>query len=197
LTQVSLFGSIPSDLNVFSFILNVAPNLCRLDLPFNCLWKLLEDQQTHHLFGQRITSLNIYKNATETSLITVNEEHIPIIASVFSRVRDLYVDATHLASSTTMISNENVLKDSVVETLPVESFEKKHEIVSPLSSESMLLCLLTQFRQHRLTGLCIDGHFLEEIKINTEQWLRDNTVLYEQQFRAVFSSEWNRVLIWM
>ncbi|CAF4193650.1 unnamed protein product, partial [Rotaria sordida] len=48
----------------------------------------VEDQQTQNLLGQCITSLNIYKNTTERSLITVNEEHLPIIASVFPRVRD-------------------------------------------------------------------------------------------------------------
>jgi len=183
--------------HLISIFFNAAPNLFRLDLSFNCLWKLLEDEQTHHLLGQRITSLNIYKNETETSEITVNEEHIPIIASVFSRVRDLYLDVTHLAGSTTMVSNGNPLKDAVLENLPIESCHQKHELVSPLSSESMLLCLLTQFKQHRLVALYIDGQFLEEIKINTEQWLRDNTVLCEQQFKAVFSSDWNRILIWM
>ncbi|CAF3382617.1 unnamed protein product [Rotaria sp. Silwood2] len=197
LVQIFLYQSIPSDLHLFSFILNAAPNLFRLDLPFDCLWKLLEDQQTHNLFGQRITSLNIYKNATETSMTTVNEEHIPIIASVFPRVRDFYVDVTHLASSTTMNSNENTLEHTAVENSSVESIQQKHEVVSTLSSESMLLFLFKQFKQHKLTGLYIDGHFLEEIKTNTEQWLRNNSVLCEQQFKAVYSSEWSRILIWM
>lgn len=168
-----------------------------MDLPFDYLLKLIEDQQTCHLLGQRITSLSICENETRPSLVTLNEEHIPIIASVFFRIRDLYVNLTHLPRSTTIVSNENIPEDSMVQNLSVQTNQQKYEVVSPLSSESMLLCLLTKFKKHRLIGLCIDGQFLEEIKTNTEQWLRDNTILREQQFEAVFIIELNRILIYM
>jgi len=156
-----------------------------LDLPFDYLLKLLEDQQICHLLGQRITSLSIKKNDTKPSLITLKKGHIPIIASVFCGVRDLFVDLEHLSRDATIVSKENILEDPLI------------GFVAPFSSESVLLCLLEQFRKHKLIGLIIDGQFLEEIKTNTEQWLRDNTMLCQQKFKAVFSSEWNRLLIWM
>jgi len=156
-----------------------------LDLPFDYLLKLLEDQQICHFLGQRITSLSIKKNDTKPSLITLKKGHIPIIASVFCGVRDLFVDLEHLSHDATIVSKENILQDPVVGVVP------------PFSSESVLLCLLEQFRKHKLIGLSIDGQFLEEIKTNTEKWLRDNTMLCQQKFKAVFSSEWNRLLIWM
>ena len=159
-----------------------------MDLPFDYLLKLIEDQQTCHLLGLRITSLNINKNETSSSLGTVNEEHIPIIAFVFPRIGDLYVDLTHLLCSRTIISNENILKDPMA---------GNYGVISPSSSESMLLCLLTQFKEHRLISLCVDGQFLEELKTDTEQWLRDNTILHDQQFKAVPNNEMNRLLIWM
>jgi hypothetical protein len=168
-----------------SFILNAAPNLFRLDLPFDYLLKLFEDQQICHLLGQRITSLSIKKNDTKPSLITLKKGHIPIIASVFCGVRDLFVDLEHLSRDATIVSKENIVEDPVV------------GVVAPFSSESVLLCLLEQFRKHKLIGLSIDGQFFEEIKTNTEQWLRDNTMLCQQKFKAVFSSEWNRLLIWL
>jgi hypothetical protein len=146
----------------------------------------MEDQQICQILGQRITSLCIFANEANSALITINEEHVPIIASIFPRVRDLYVNITHLSSSTTKISNEDISEGS-----------QKDEVISPLSSESMLLCLLTNFKAHQFIGLCIDGHFLEQLKTDTEQWLRDKTILCEQKFQAAFNSELKRLLIWM
>ncbi|CAF4460758.1 unnamed protein product, partial [Rotaria sp. Silwood2] len=88
LIQISFHGSISSDLNHFSFLLNVAPNIFRLDLPFDYLWQFIENQQIRHLLGQRITSLSILENVTKPSLVTLNEEHISIIASTFFRLCD-------------------------------------------------------------------------------------------------------------
>jgi hypothetical protein len=61
----------------------------------------------------------------------------------------------------------------------------------------MLLCILTTFNEHKLTGLCIDGHFIDAIETDTEQWLRANTNLGKQSFQAAYRKELNRLLIWM
>ncbi|CAF2926587.1 unnamed protein product [Rotaria sp. Silwood2] len=197
LIQVNFFGSIPSDLNHFSFILNAAPNLFRLDLPFDYLWLFMENQQIRYLLGQRITSLCIFENSAKSSSVTLNEEHIPIIASTFFRVHDLYADLTHLQNSTTIISNDSLLEDSIGQSLSVQSCQKKSEVISPCSSESMVVCLLTELKEHKLVGLCITGQFCEKIQTDANQWLQCNTVLCEQQFEATFSNELHRLLIWM
>jgi hypothetical protein len=63
---------------------------------------------------------------------------VPIIASTFLRVANLSVHLTHLLSNTSI----------------------------PLSSESMMICLLRQFKEHRLLiSLCVDGQFIEGLKI--------------------------------
>ncbi|CAF1173768.1 unnamed protein product [Rotaria sordida] len=197
LIQVNFYGSIPSDLNHFSFILNAAPNLFRLDLPFDYLWLFIENQQIRHLLDHRITSLSIFKNSTKSSSITLNEEHISIIASTFFRVQDLYVDLTHLQDSTTIVSNDNILEDSTVRSLSVQSCQEKYEVTSSGSSESMVVRLLVEFQEHKLVSLCITGLFFEKIKTDVKQWLQCNTVLCEQQFEAVYSNELHRLLIWM
>jgi hypothetical protein len=61
----------------------------------------------------------------------------------------------------------------------------------------MLLCIFKKFKEHRLIALCIDGLFVEKIKTDPEQWLQTNTILSEQQFKAAFHSDLNRLLIWM
>jgi hypothetical protein len=168
-----------------------------LDLPFGHLLRLIEDQQICHLLGQRITSLYILKNESNSSLVTLNEEHIPIIASALFRVHDMYVNVKHLPCSTTLLSNEDILEDSFLQNLSGQLYQEKDEDVLPCSSESMLLCLLTKFKEHRLISLCINGEFFEKIKTDTEQWLRANTILCEQQFKAVFNIELNQLIIWM
>jgi hypothetical protein len=186
----------PSDLNHLSFILNAAPNLFRLDLPFNYLLKLFEDQQICHLLDQRITSLSV-GSISDLSSATLSEEHISIIVSTFSRLSDLYVSLEHLPCSTATVSKENIVDDSLVENASVQSCEQKYEVVQPFSSEWMLLYLLTKFKEHRLVGLCVDGKFLEEIKTDTQQWLRNNSILCELQFKAVYNKEMDQLLIWM
>jgi hypothetical protein len=186
-----------SDLNYFSFIFNAAPNLFRLDISFDQLLRLIEDQQISHILGQRITSLCILKNGSNSSSVKFNEEHVPIIASALSRLQDMYVDIIHLPCSTTIVSSEDSLEGSFLQNLFGQSCQQKDEVILPFSSESMLLCLLTKFKEHKLISLCVDGLFLEKIQTDAEQWLRTNTILCEQQFKAVFNIELKRLLIWM
>ncbi len=197
-TEICFQGSIPSDLNYFSIILNAAPNLFDLDLPFDHLLKLIEEPQICSILNQQITALCIEENEANSSLEKLNEKHMPMIASALSRVRDLYANIMHLPSSTTKIStSEDILQDSFLQDLLTQSNQREDEVILPLSSESMLLCLLTTFKERKLTALCIDGHFLEKLKTDTEQWLRANTNLGEQQFLAAFNGQLNRLLIWM
>ncbi len=197
-TQICFEGSIPSDLNYFSIILNAVPNLFFLDLPFDHLLKLIEEPQICSILNQQITSLSIGDNKVNSSSEKLNEKHIPMIASALSRVHDLYVNIMFLPSSKTKISTrEDIFEGSFLQDLFTQSNQREDEVISPLSSESMLLCLLTTFKEHKLTALCVDGYFLEEIETDTEQWLKVNTNLGEQQFQAAFHSELNRLLIWM
>ncbi|CAF2979909.1 unnamed protein product [Rotaria sp. Silwood2] len=197
LLKVRFYGSIPSDLNHFSFVLNAASNLVRLDLPFEFLWQLIEDQQIRHVLGQRITSLFILGNATNQSSVTFNEEHVPIIASTFFRVHLLYANLIHLPHSPITIPNDNIIEDSTVQSLLVHACQQKDEVVSPCSSESMVICLLREFKEHRLIGLGISGEFFEKLKTDTKQWLQHHTILCEQQFEAVFNNNIRQILIWM
>ncbi|CAF1497717.1 unnamed protein product [Rotaria sordida] len=188
LTQIVFRGSILSDLDHFLLILNAASNLFRLDMPIDYLLQLMEDQQITDLLRQRIMSLSILGTDTPRSTINLKEEHIPTIASVFSRLCDLYVDITHPPLNTQICSEEN---------LSLQSYEQNSEVISPLSSQSMILCLLKEFKEYKLIGLCIDGNFDERLKTNAEQWLRIHTNLCEQQFEAIFNNELNRLLTWM
>ncbi len=197
-TQICFQGSIPSDGNYFSIILNALPNLFDLGLPSDHLLKLIEEPQICSILNRRITALSIFENEADSSLEKLNKKHLPMIASALSRVRGLYANIMHLPSSTTKIStSEDILEDSFQQNLLTQSNQREDEVILPLSSESMLLCLLTTFKEGKLTALCIDGHFLEKLKTDTEQWLRANTNLGEQQFLAAFNGELNRLLIWM
>jgi hypothetical protein len=186
-----------SDLNYFLSILNAAPNLFRLDLPFNYLLRFFEDQQICHLLDRRITSLSIFANDPGSSLVTLNDEHIPVIASAFSRLCDLLVNFAHLPFSAAIIPKEDSPDTLLKQNVSTQLCEQKHKVISPGSSESMLLCLLTKFKERRFLSLCIDAKFIEEIKTDTEQWLRNNTILREQQFKAVYYNKLNQLYIWM
>jgi hypothetical protein len=168
-----------------------------LDLSFNHLLKIIENPEICHVLGQHITSVCIFGNEYNSSLLTVKEEHIPIIASTFPRVNDIYINIMHLPCSTAIQSNEDILQGSFLQTLFIGSNEYIDEIILPLSSESMLLCILNNFKEHNLIALCIDGSFVEMIQTDPEQWLRSNTILSKQRFKAFFHSELNRLLIWM
>jgi hypothetical protein len=69
--------------------------------------------------------------------------------------------------------------------------------IMPLSMESMILCLLSKFKEHKLISLCVDIDPSEKIKTNAKQWLQDKTILREQQFDDKFNEELKRLLIWM
>ena len=129
---MKLSASIPVDLDCFSLILAAAPNLIRVDLPFDCLINFLEIEQMRHLLVKRIESMSILQ-ATVSSQITINEEHIRIIASYFRYLPDLFVALKHLQASTTIESNE----------------------IEPSSMESMILSLLSQFKRHKLSAFCV------------------------------------------
>ena len=158
------------------------------------LSKLIEHPQICSVLNQRITSLCIFENEQNSTFEKLNETHLPIIASSLSRIRDLYINIMHLSSSTTNIS---ISEDSFQQDLLAESSLEEVGPISPSSSESMLLCLLTTFKQHKLIALCVDGHFLDEIETNAEQWLRANTHLNEQKFQAAYHKNLDRLLIWM
>ncbi len=192
--QICFHGLIPSDLSYFSIILNALPNLFRLDLSMAYLSKLIKEPQICSLLNQRITSLCIFENEPNSSFEKLNEKHLPMIASALSRVRDLQTDIMHLSSSATRIS---ISEDSFQQDLLTESGQEEVGTILPLSSESMLLCILTTFNEHKLTALCIDGHFINEVETDTEQWLRMNTNLGKQPFQAAYHKEVNRLLIWM
>ena len=192
LNQVTIYGLMTSDLNYFSSILNAAPNLFRLDMSFNYLLKLFEDQKMCHLFNQRITSLSILPNDHDTSSTTLSEEHIPVIASTFSRLRDLYINFKHLPCSKAIPSKEDDLDDTMD-----QSDQQKYKVISTDSSESFLVCLLANFKEHQLISLAADGQFDVELKTDVEQWLRNNTVICEQLFSAVFDKILDEVHIWM
>jgi hypothetical protein len=174
LNHIQFSASLTIDVDHLSFIFIAAPNLLRLDLPSDCLIRLLENQQMCHLLQQRIMSLAIL-NATESSQVTFNEEHILLIASNLTRLRDLYVDLKHLPASTATTSNE----------------------IMPLSMESIVICLLSKFKEHKFISLCVDIHPSDKIKTDAKQWLQENTILCEQQFDAKFDGELNRLFIWM
>ena len=176
--QIHLNGTVLSTTNYYSIILHALPNLFRLDLSFACLLRLFEDPSICSLLSQRILSLCIVENDVSSTASNISEEHLPLIASVFSRVGDIYFGINHLVSSSSKMSSEE-------------------EIISPSSCESFLLCLLKTFQKHSLFALCIDGKFNDEIKTNAEQWLRTNSILAGQRFAAVFDKELDRLLIWM
>jgi hypothetical protein len=98
LRHLSLGGVTPSDLDNLSLILNTASNLIRLDLNFDSLLPLLDNEEASRFLQQRITALSINKVSSSTSA-AINEQHIPRIASTFPRLRHMFVDLTHLLPS--------------------------------------------------------------------------------------------------
>jgi hypothetical protein len=72
-----------------STILIAAPNLFRLDLNYNTLLLLLDNQYICLLLQQRITALTI-NNMSSSS--TNAKKHIARIAAIFLHLRHLYID---------------------------------------------------------------------------------------------------------
>src|SRR5438093_573697 len=98
LKHLMLGGSVPSDLDHLSLILVAASNLIRLDLSFDSLLPLLDNEEISRFFQQRIRALSINKVST-SSATPIDEHHIHRIASTFPRLRHIFVDLTHLLTS--------------------------------------------------------------------------------------------------
>lgn len=93
LRRLTLVGFPPEDLHHISTILLAAPNLFRLDLNYNTLLLLLENENICSLLQQRITALTI--NNVPSSP-TNAPEHIARIALIFLHLRHLYIDMRSL-----------------------------------------------------------------------------------------------------
>jgi hypothetical protein len=89
LRRLTLVGSPPKDLHHMSIILQSAPNLFRLDLNYNTLLLLLDNESICLLLQQRITALTI--NNMSSSSINATK-YIAQIASIFLHLRHLYID---------------------------------------------------------------------------------------------------------
>ncbi|CAF0745272.1 unnamed protein product [Adineta steineri] len=174
LTQIYIYASIPVDFTHLFSIFVAAPNLLRLDLPCDYLIHLLENQQIRDLLKQSIKSLVIL-DGTASSLIKLNEEHIHFIASTLTNLCDVYADIKHLTPSPKTELNE---------------------ITTP-SMESMVKCLLSEFKTHKLISLVVDIQPNENLVTNAKQWLQENTILQQEQFNADFNRELKRLVIWM
>ena len=177
--QIFFNGFTVPNINYYSIILRAVPNLFRLDLSFACLLKLIEDPSICSILGERILSLCIGDEGANSTASRISEEQIPIIASVFPRVGDIYMDINHLTNT----SDDHAVVEG--------------KLIAPLSSESFLLYLLKTFQKHSLLALCVDGKFSDQFKTDAEQWLRTNSILAGQRFAAVFDTELERLLIWM
>ncbi|UJR32407.1 hypothetical protein I4U23_019869 [Adineta vaga] len=174
LTQIFIYASKTIDFDQLSMIFFAAPNLFRLDLPCDFLLHLLENQQIRDTLGRSVKSLVIL-DATKTSSIKLNEEHVRFIASTFTNLSDIYVDVTHLTSNAVTDSNE----------------------IMPGSMESMIVCLLSKFISQKLISLVVDIQPSEEMKTNSKEWLYKHTILHQQLFDADYNTELNRLIIWM
>jgi hypothetical protein len=93
LRRLTLIGSPPKDLDHMSIILVSAPNLFRLDLNYNTLLLLIDNENICLLLQQRITALTI-NNMSSSS--TSAKKYINRIASIFLHLRQLYIDMRNL-----------------------------------------------------------------------------------------------------
>jgi hypothetical protein len=88
---------IPPDIHYIEKILSVAPNLSAFSIDFDCLFKLLNDDDQslliHYLLHRLIVILCIRFENTIVKEITV--EHIHCIARIFSRVNHMCIDLRH------------------------------------------------------------------------------------------------------
>ncbi len=91
LHRLTLVGSPPKDIHNLSIILLSAPNLFRLDLNYNTLLLLLDNENLCYLLQQRITALTI-NNMSSTNA----QKYITRIASIFLHLRHLYIDMRFL-----------------------------------------------------------------------------------------------------
>lgn len=95
LKHLQLYGSVPSDFHHLSLIFNAASNLIRLDLNFDSLLLLLDNEEASRFVQQRIQALCINR-ASSSSTTLINEQYIPRIASIFARLRHMFVDLSHI-----------------------------------------------------------------------------------------------------
>jgi hypothetical protein len=94
LKHLTFDGSLPFDIDHFPLMFATASNLIRLDLNFDSLLPLLDNDEARRFFQQRITALSINKISSPTSAV-INEQHIPRVASTFPRLRHMFVNLTH------------------------------------------------------------------------------------------------------
>ncbi|CAF1016118.1 unnamed protein product [Adineta steineri] len=93
LRRLTLVGFPPKDLYHMSTILDAAPNLFRLDLNYNTLLLLLNNESICLLLQQRITALTINNMPSCPSNA---KENITRIAMTFLHLRHLYIDMRSL-----------------------------------------------------------------------------------------------------
>ncbi len=91
LKQLAVLGICP-----LTYFVKAAPNLDYLDVTFNCLKNLLDDEQICTLLQQRITRLDI------GDWLSTEVDRLQHIARVFSNLHQLIIELTD--SSTTMDS---------------------------------------------------------------------------------------------
>ncbi|CAF3946757.1 unnamed protein product, partial [Rotaria sordida] len=92
---------------------------------------------------------------------------------------------------------DNIVENSTEPNLPIDEDQQTNEVVSPDSIESMVICLLQEFKEHRLIGFGIRGNFCKKLQTDAKQWLQQNTILSDQRFEAVFNKQIDQLLIWM
>jgi hypothetical protein len=167
LKHLILGDSVPSDLDHFSLILVAASNLIRLDLNFDCLLPLLDNEQTTYLLQQRIRALAINK-ISSSSATAIGEHHIPRIASTFPRLRHMFVDLNHLLPSI----------DSMILCILMEF---KKSLVSLGADGQPSDEMKTDARK-----------WLEENNNKSNM-----NIVHPTEFDAYFNVQSNRLLIWM
>jgi len=95
LRRLTLVGSPPKDPHHMLLILQSAPNLFRLDLNYNTLLLLLDNDEVCLLLKQRITALTINNMSSSSSITNINKS-ISRIASIFLNLQHLYLDMRFL-----------------------------------------------------------------------------------------------------
>jgi hypothetical protein len=167
LKYLRLCGSVPSDINHLSLILVAASNLIRLDLNFDSLLPLLDNEETCCLLQQRIIALCVNKTSSSTATV-IDEQHVPRIASTFPRLRHMFVDLTHILPS----------MDSMILCIWMAF---RGCLVS--------LCADGQPSDEMKTDA---RKWLEENNNKS-----DMNIVHPKQFDAYFNVQSNRLLVWM
>lgn len=107
---LSIQGSLP-DSHQIEQILSVSPNLSAISIDFDCLYKLLIDDNQplslYYLFHHRIVILCLRFEDTQIEQLT--PEHIHSIARIFSRVNHMCIDLRNSNLSIQSVSIATVL----------------------------------------------------------------------------------------